>query len=357
MEPIPISPDDLKLPQAIPLPRRSDWRIGMIGFGEFARRAHAPDYKAVGWPVVAVAASNPEARRVAREDFGIDRVYSDYHALVADEAVEIIDLVTQPALREEVVQAAVQAGKPVIIEKPFGQTAEECQRMVEAAEQAGVPLAIHQNYRWMKGNFLAHYIVRGGWIGSPFFMSVEKFGQQDVNLAGHPFYSRCDDYLTLHWNTHLADLLRYWSGQDARRVAAYTARMGGQNFRSDNLFISLHDFGPGLTGHILHSELLRSSAGGNQCRIDGDQGSVVFDFSGDRILLESRALGQGVRRLDTSGMEWMESLCGSMGDFLLSIEERHEPAVSGRRNLATIQTVLAEVESTKSGGAWVGVSG
>jgi hypothetical protein len=132
--------------------------------------------------------------------------------------------------------------------------------------------------------------------------------------------------------------------------------MNGQNFRSDNLLISLHDFGPGLTGHILHSELLRSSIGGDQCRIDGDAGSIVFDFAGDRVLLESRILGRGVCRLDTSGMEWMEAICGSMGDFLIAIEERREPAVSGRRNLATIDTVIAEMESVRSGGRWVDVT-
>ena len=351
-----VRPRDLGLADAMPLPKRKDWRIGIVGFGEFAQRAHAPDYKAAGWPVVAVAASNPASRRVAREQFGIERVYSDYHELINDEAVEVIDLVTQPSVREKVVLAAARAGKHVIVEKPLGTTAEECRRMVEAAEAAGVLLAVHQNYRWMKGNFLAHHIVNGGWIGSPFYAGVEKFGRQDES-AGHPFYSECEHYLTLHGNTHFADLLRYWTGRDARRVSAYTARMTGQNYRSDNLLISLHDFGPGLTGHILHSELLRSSLSGNRCRIDGDRGSLVFDFSGDEILLESRVLGGEVCRVEASGMEWTEALCGSMGDFLISIEEGRDPSVSGRRNLATVDTVLAEMASVERGGAWVDVDG
>jgi len=328
----------------------------MVGFGEFAQRAHAPDYVAAGWPIVAIAVSNPAAQRAAREQFGVERIYSDYRSLIDDEAVEVVDLVTQPTLREEVVLSAASAGKHIIVEKPLGQTTEQCRRMVQAAEQAGIKLAVHQNYRWMKGNFLAHHLVRGGWIGSPFFMSVEIFGRQD-ELANHSFYSQCEDYLTLHWNTHLADLLRYWSAQDARRVAAFTARMKGQNYRSDGLLISHHDFGSGLTGHIIHSELLRSSLAGNQCRIDGDEGSLVFDFAGENILLESRRLGRGVCRLDTSEMKWMEALCGSMGDFLLAIEEDREPSVSGQRNLATIRTVMAEIESARTGGQWVDVGG
>jgi len=42
-----------------------------------------------------------------------------------------------------------------------------------------------------------------------------------------------------------------------------------------------------------------------------------------------------------------------MGDFLIAIEEDREPLVSGRRNLATIRTILAEDESAKVGGRWV----
>src|SRR5258705_1678286 len=140
MEPSRIRPEELQLPQTIPLPTRKNWGIGMIGVGEFAQRAHVPDHIGAGWPIVAVAVSNPAAQRAAREQFGIKRVYSDYRALINDDAVEVIDLVTQPTLREEVVLAAVRAGKHIIVGKPLGQTAEECQRMVKAANRPGSQL-------------------------------------------------------------------------------------------------------------------------------------------------------------------------------------------------------------------------
>lgn len=357
MEPTWISPEELRLPQTFPLPKRTDWGIGMVGFGEFAQRAHAPDYVDAGWPIVAVAAPSIETQSAAREQFGVARVYSDFRELIDDEAVAIVDLLTQPNVREEVVKAAAQAGKPIIIEKPFGETAESCRRMVETAKSAGIPLAVHQNYRWMKGNFLAHHIVREGWIGEPFFVSIEKFGSQDSDPA-NSFYSTCEDYLTLHWNTHFADLFRYWTGRDAKRVSAYTARGKGQAFKSDNLFISIHDFGVGLTGHIVHSELLQSSSmGGDQCRIDGDGGSLVFDFSGNQMLLASRKLGPAAYLVRTSDLQWKEALCGSMGDLLIALEEGREPQVSGRDNLTTMNTVLAEIESARAGGRWVNVSG
>jgi len=191
MERITITPKELNLPEAIPLPQRKDWRIGIVGFGGIARGAHAPAYRDAGWPIVAVADPDPNAQKEAKERFGVQNIYADYHQLIADDEVEVIDLCTQPVVREEVVVAAADAEKHIITEKPFGTTIEECMRMVEATDRAGIKLAVHQNYRWMKMNYLAHHIIKNGFIGDPFFASIEIFGQQDVSLAKHPFYSQC----------------------------------------------------------------------------------------------------------------------------------------------------------------------
>ncbi len=343
---------ELGISDSMPMPKRKDWRIGIIGFGRIARGAHIPAYKEVGWSVVAVADPDPNALKEAKEKYGINKLYKDYKALIADDDVDVIDLCTQPTIREDVILTCANAKKHVITEKPFGTTFEECQRMVEYAERSGIKLAVHQNYRWMRMNYIAHHIIKATLIGEPFFASIEIFGQQDVDLAKHPFYSCCDDFLTIQWDNHLEDLLRYWLGTNAIRVFAKTGRMMGQNFKSDNLLIVIVDFGNGLTGHILHTELLRSSLGGVECRIDGDKGSIKFDFNSN-LIIDSKVLGKGALKLDISGSSFFNSHAGSMGDFLLAIEEDKEPSVSGKNNLATIRTVIAEDKSAKLGGRWI----
>lgn len=337
-----------------PLPKRGDWRIGMVGFGGIARGAHAPAYKRAGWTIAAVADPDEGARTVAQEKFGVEKVYSNYHDLIADDSVEVVDLLTQPSVREEVVAAAAKAGTHIITEKPLTQNPEEGVRMVAAAEKADILFAVHQNYRWMPMNWLARQVVERGIIGEPFFAGIQLFGSQDRDLKGHHFYSVCDNFLTVQWNNHLADLLRYWTGRDARRVFARTGRSTGQNFASDNLLTSLHDFGAGLTGSILHSELVRSDMTSVECRIDGDKGSLVFDFY-TSMRISSDATGKGVREVDFAGVQFGDSFAGSMADFLCAIEAGREPMVSARRNLATVRTFLAEHESTRRGGMWVEV--
>jgi len=352
MTEVAVKPADLGIPESFAMPARKDWRIGMVGFGGIARSSHAPAYQQAGWTIAAVADPKPEARTLAAERFGVAKVVADHMELIDDDSIEVIDLLTHPTIREEVVLAALKAGKHVITEKPFAQTMAECERMVEAAERCGRKLAVHQNYRWNPGNFAARHLIQTGWIGKPFFASIEIFGSQDVGLAKHDFYAKCDDFLTIQWNNHLVDLLRCWVGMDAHRVLTRTRRMEGQNFVSDNLLISLHEFSDGVTGNIVHSELLRSSLRRQECRVDGDEGSLVFDFQ-KTLALESRRLEGGPRRIDFAQGGWVSSFAGSMGDFLAAIEQDREPAVSGRANLATIRTILAEQVSARAGGVWV----
>lgn len=347
-----ITPRDLGIPHEIPRPKRSDWRIGIVGYGGIAG-AHVPAYLEAGWRVVAVADTNPEARHRAAATVPGVRLYENYDDLVADKKVEVISLLTQPTLRVPVVESAFRSGKPVLTEKPFATTIEECERMAALSEKYGLPLAVSQNYRWNGANFFARGIIEKGLIGTPFYASIEIQGRQDVDLAGHPFYSRCEDFLTIQWDNHLADLLRCWLAKDPVRVLACTRRMKGQNFKSDNLLLSIADYGQNVTGHITHSELLRSALGCARCRVDGDAGSLVFNLYGTELTIHSESTGDEPCELDLSGTHLASSFTGPMGDLLISIEDGREPITSARRNLPTMRQVLAEDRSSKAGGAWI----
>ncbi len=349
-----ITPSDLGLPTALPMPKRKRAGIGLVGVGGIAA-AHVANYDAAGLNIVAAADISASARKRAESEFKIGTTYEKVAELLADERVEVVDLLTQPSVREEAVLAAVDAGKPIITEKPLTQDLAEGERMVVSAEAAGVPFAVHQNYRWMTMNFLAAHIVRRGFIGEPFFAGIEIYGRQDVDLEGHHFYSVCDNFLTVQWDNHLSDLLRSYTGRDPRRIFARTGRAPGQNFRSDNLLTVITDFGEGLTGHVLHSELTRSHMLGQRSRIDGTKGTLMFDFN-ENLTIESEELGDGAFQLDATEFDQPGSFAGSMADFLIAIENEREPTVSARRNMVTIRTIVAEDESAKAGGRWVEVT-
>lgn len=347
-----ITPAELGIADAIPRPKRAGWRIGIVGYGGIAG-AHVPAYLEAGWQVVAVADPDPRARQRASEAIPGARLYESYQDLVSDADVDVVSLLTQPVLRVAAVEAAFANGKPVLTEKPLANTIEECEQMALLSERHGLPLAVNQNYRWNGANFFAREIVRQGYIGAPFYAAIELQGRQDVQLAGHPFYSQCEDFLTIQWNNHLADLLRCWLARDPVRVLACTRRMSGQNFRSDNLLLSIADYGGNVTGHITHSELLRSSLGCASCRVDGDAGSIMFDLYTSELTIQCARTGEAPRKLDLAGTRLASSFSGPMGELLISIEEGREPETSARRNLPTIRHVLAEARSARAGGTWM----
>ena len=95
-------------------------RVGLIGCG-FAAELHMQGYRrvfGVDAEVTAVAARGDHVRAFAAKH-GIGTVYRNIEALLADRAIDIVDLCTPPASHGGMILAAMRAGKHVICEKPF----------------------------------------------------------------------------------------------------------------------------------------------------------------------------------------------------------------------------------------------
>jgi|GEM_PF-778667 len=351
-----VTLQELGLPSNLPLPQRRDWRIGVIGLGGISR-AHLPAYRAAGWNVVAASDLDEARRRAAGDDFAIPTLHADFRRVIDDPRVEVVSLLTQPAVREEIVAACAATGKPLLTEKPLALDLAACERMIDTAAAAGIPFAVSQNYRWLPGPFAALGLIRAGWIGRPYFAAIELHGTQDRDLAEHPFYSTCRDFLTVQWNSHLADLVRGFMDRDPQRVLARTSRMPGQAFKADNLLTSLIDFGADGTGLILHNELHRGGLNANTVRIEGDRGTLAFPLWGNTVTLRSDRLGPDPVSLDCAPAGFLDSFCGPMADLLISIEQQREPQTSARRNLATIRQILAEDRSAQHRGDWQTLAG
>lgn len=336
---------DLKL--AFRAPKRP-YRLGLIGLGGISR-AHQDAYRQMGWPVVHGADIDPARRAWAQSEFAVPKVSEDWRAVVEDPEVEVVSLLTQPNIRLEVVQACAALGKPIQTEKPLAATVEEGERMVEVAEHAGIPLGVSQNYRWFGTSFLARALVDRGEIGTPFFTSITIYGTQDRHIESG-FYTQCEDFLTVQWNTHLADLSVAFAGRPLERLLTFTNRSATQRFVSDNLLLSILDFGRGCTGQITHHELLAAEGQVTTMRVDGDRGSVEWELWGDRLTLSTAA---GTQTFSASTFGLPNSMAGPMGDFLAGVEDGVEPTVSGRKNLAVLRHVFADQASSLAGGEWI----
>lgn len=142
-------------------------RIGLLGASRVAAYAVIAPARALdGIDVVAVAARDGERARVYAQRHGIPRAYGDYRMLLADPEVDLVYVGTPPSVHAEQALAAVEAGKPVLVEKPFATTSADARRVHDAAASAGVPVfeAMHSPHHRLFERVLE--IVRSGEIGS-----------------------------------------------------------------------------------------------------------------------------------------------------------------------------------------------
>jgi predicted dehydrogenase len=87
-----------------------------------------------------VAVASPHNAQKFADEHGIEKAYGNYHEMLKDKEIDVVDIAIPNDLHCKVVVAAAKAGKHVIIEKPLCVTLEEADKMIEACKKAGVLL-------------------------------------------------------------------------------------------------------------------------------------------------------------------------------------------------------------------------
>jgi len=143
----------------------SNFKWGILGPGGIAR-AFAKDLQLLeGHEVAAVGSRTLINAQEFGKSFG-GTAYGSYEELVADPAVDAIYVATPHPAHKENVVLALNAGKPVLCEKPFAVNAKEAQEMVAAAQKNNVAL---MEAMWAR--FLPHYaqvreVIASGVLGT-----------------------------------------------------------------------------------------------------------------------------------------------------------------------------------------------
>ena len=142
----------------------STFNWGILGPGGIAR-AFATDLQSLaGHSVAAVGSRTLSNAQEFVSTFG-GKAYGSYEELVADESVDAIYVATPHPAHKENVIAALNAGKPVLCEKPFAVNAQEAQEMVAAAVANKVALMEAMWSRFLPQYAQVREIVASGILG------------------------------------------------------------------------------------------------------------------------------------------------------------------------------------------------
>lgn len=140
-------------------------RIGVLGASRIADLAIIEPAQQLGHRLVAVAARDRDRAELFAEKHGFERVWDSYADVIADPDVNAIYNPLANSLHARWNLAAVEAGKPVLTEKPFARNRSEAQQVAEVAQAAGVTVVEGFHYLYHPVTRRAFDLAVDGTIG------------------------------------------------------------------------------------------------------------------------------------------------------------------------------------------------
>jgi predicted dehydrogenase len=147
---------------------RAELRVGILGYGIGGQRFHAPLVAATpGLSVAMIVTADPERARRARAAYPEARVVPTADDLfAAADALDLVVVSTPNRTHVPLALRAIEAGRPVVVDKPFAPTAADAQRVVQAAALAGVGLTVFQNRRLDSDFLTVRKVLASGRLGN-----------------------------------------------------------------------------------------------------------------------------------------------------------------------------------------------
>jgi predicted dehydrogenase len=331
--------------------------VAVLGAGTIARTAHLPAYDRYGVGVVGVWSRSP----ATTADLG-RRVYASAEELLADPEVRYVDLATGPEGRLAWIEAAVEAGKHVLAQKPLTLSRDDLARLpavLERAATAGLRVAVNHNGRWAPPWRATTLLLRQGAVGT--VTGVTHLHDKPLPpLAGTPFddvpHMLLTDYL-LHW----VDITRTWLADGGAgpvtSVQAVDARVPGQPDEARNPWSATLSLatGSGASATLRITGSNVASDPGCPFWVHGTTGTVRGSvlLGSDRVEVDD-----GTRRttVPLTGEWFVDGFAAAMGELMCAVAEDREPENSAADAARSVALVLAAHDSAEAGGQPVAVT-
>lgn len=202
-------------------------RWGIVGTGQMASTFAADFEYADGAELVAVGSrSTAGAERFARAH-SVPRPHGSYRALIDDPDVDVLYVATPHPQHFEVARAAIEAGKPVVIEKSFTATYDGTARLVELARERGVFLMEAMWTRFLPAVAYARELVRDGEIGDVHLVQADLGAYRAFDPANRIFDPALGGGATLDLGVYVVAIAQLFLGAPDRVRAVGTRYENG----------------------------------------------------------------------------------------------------------------------------------
>jgi scyllo-inositol 2-dehydrogenase (NADP+) len=186
-------------------------KVGLVGYGKGGEYFHAPIINSVpGLKLTDVVERN---KQKSKEKYPWVKVLKSFDELLKDPQIRLVVITTPNWFHFEMAMKALQAGKHVVVDKPFTITSKEADTLIELARQKNVVLSVYHNRRWDGGVKTIKMIIQNKWIGKvkKFEVHFDRF-RPDVQQESWRENGRAGSGLLYDLGPHLIDQVLYLFG-------------------------------------------------------------------------------------------------------------------------------------------------
>jgi len=335
----------------------ADLRFAILGAGFWARYQLAAWRELPGARCVALYNRTVAKAEALAREFEVPAVYGDPEELVRREQPDFLDIITDVGTHSRLVRLGAAHRLPVICQKPMAPTLAEAQGMVAACRQAGVPLFVHENWRWQAPLRALKRVLDEGRIGRVFRARVTYANSFPV-FDNQPFLKELDQFILTDMGTHILDTARMLFGE-ARTLFCRTARVH-PDIKGEDVATVMLGLASGATvtcemsyaGRVEHDRFPETFV-----LAEGEKGAV--ELGPDYWIRATTADGTLAKRFPPPFYAWADpryALAQAAGvacnaNLLGALRGASTAETTGEDNLKTLELVFGAYDSANTGQA------
>lgn len=256
------------------------------------------------------------------------------------------------------VREALEAGRHVLVEKPFAPSVAAGRELVALAEARDLRLMVSQNYRFHPTVTAVRDLVRSGELGRVHAVDIDFRRWSPLRAGGRrsPHHD-LDEPLLVDMTVHHFDLLRAVLDSDASEIfyRGWNPPWSWFAGPAEGAAVIGFDGGPVVSyrGTWLSPGPITPWSG--EWRMEFERGDVTWTSRADRAdglagehILVRRTVGGPAEAVPLAPLP-LADRAGCLGEFVAAVEAGREPESSGRVNLGTLALLEAAAESAASG--------
>ena len=329
--------------------------FGLIGCGLWGA-VHAQTYAASpSAHLVAVCDQQRDRAEKAEQNYAAAWSCTDWRELLSDPAIEAVSVATPDFTHTEIVVAALEAGKDVLVEKPLAMTVEACEKALAARDATGAKLMVDFHNRWNPPFVQVRRALEAGDLGELVMINVRM---NDTLFVPTRMLSWAAHSSPAHFlGSHLVDLIRWLSGGEVERVYSVSRSvvLRARGIDTADFYQSILNLTNGGTAVVENCWIVATNAPNVfefKAEFVGTRGSAYVNASHHRVV--EKYTEHGAELPDVLGVidvygEPKGFCIAAIEHFIDCVVRDTAPMVTGEDGLAAARVVQAMEASARTG--------